>query len=165
MIARQFICIHCIFFSFFVFTFDFSLFKNIVYDCSSSIPDALSSILVARDGYGDMAVSNAIGSNVFDIDLGLGFPFLLKSIITKQPVDLLASSFRQDFESGIRGLTDHAKFGFILLGALVLAYAVLAAMRFRLTRGVGTLFFAMYLIFITYSLVQELHCNRHGKVC
>eukprot|EP00049_Salpingoeca_infusionum_P014707 m.277954 g.277954 ORF g.277954 m.277954 type:complete len:864 (+) comp15734_c0_seq4:312-2903(+) len=137
----------------------------VIVAAGTSIPDALSSILVARDGYGDMAVSNAIGSNVFDIDLGLGFPFLLKSIITKQPVDLLASSFRQDFESGIRGLTDHAKFGFILLGALVLAYAVLAAMRFRLTRGVGTLFFAMYLIFITYSLVQELHCNRHGKVC
>jgi Ca2+/Na+ antiporter len=43
-----------------------------------SIPDAISSILVAQDGYGDMAVSNAIGSNVFDIDLGLGFPFILK---------------------------------------------------------------------------------------
>lgn len=37
--------------------------------------------MVARDGYGDMAVSNAIGSNVFDIDLGLGFPFVINSLI------------------------------------------------------------------------------------
>jgi len=37
--------------------------------------------LVARDGYGDMAVSNAIGSNVFDIDLGLGLPFVISSLI------------------------------------------------------------------------------------
>ena len=32
-----------------------------------SVPDALSSIAVIKEGYGDMAVSNAIGSNVFDI--------------------------------------------------------------------------------------------------
>ena len=52
--------------------------------------DALSSILVARDGYGDMAVSNAIGSNVFDIDLGLGLPFLISILIRKmKPIHLL----------------------------------------------------------------------------
>ncbi len=32
---------------------------------------------MARDGFGNMAVSNAIGSNVFDINLGLGLPFLI----------------------------------------------------------------------------------------
>merc|ERR1719446_1631624 len=31
----------------------------------TSVPDAIGSLLVARDGQGDMAVSNAIGSNVF----------------------------------------------------------------------------------------------------
>jgi K+-dependent Na+/Ca+ exchanger-like protein len=36
----------------------------------TSIPDALSSIAVARDGLADMAVANAVGSNVFDIWLG-----------------------------------------------------------------------------------------------
>ncbi len=52
--------------------------------------DALSSILVARDGYGDMAVSNAIGSNVFDINLGLGLPFIIRICIDKgDPIDLL----------------------------------------------------------------------------
>ena len=52
--------------------------------------DALSSILVARDGYGDMAVSNAIGSNVFDINLGLGLPFLIRvAIDAGKPISLL----------------------------------------------------------------------------
>lgn len=47
---------------------------------------------MARDGFGDMAVSNAIGSNVFDIDLGLGAPFLIKSLVLKgAPVVLLDS--------------------------------------------------------------------------
>jgi hypothetical protein len=40
-----------------------------------------SSVNVFRKGMGDMAVSNSIGSNVFDIWFGLGFPWLLKTII------------------------------------------------------------------------------------
>ena len=53
--------------------------------------DALSSVLVARDGYGDMAVSNAIGSNVFDINLGLGLPFLIRIAIDQgAPIVLLS---------------------------------------------------------------------------
>merc|ERR1711959_434146 len=47
----------------------------------TSVPDALGSIAVAREGEGDMAVSNAIGSNVFDICIGLGFPWLIKLLI------------------------------------------------------------------------------------
>ena len=38
----------------------------------TSVPDAIGSLIVAKNGQGDMAVSNAIGSNVFDILLGLG---------------------------------------------------------------------------------------------
>ena len=33
-------------------------------------------------GYGDMAVSNSIGSNIFDILIGLGLPWLLKTGVT-----------------------------------------------------------------------------------
>ncbi len=60
----------------------------------TSVPDALSSVIVARDGYGDMAVSNAIGSNVFDIDLGLGLPFLVRMLLIDQlkPIQLLSAN-------------------------------------------------------------------------
>ena len=55
--------------------------------------DALSSVIVARDGFGDMAVSNAIGSNVFDIDLGIGLPFVIKSLIDNlKPIRLLSEA-------------------------------------------------------------------------
>ena len=59
----------------------------------TSVPDALSSVIVARDGFGDMAVSNAIGSNVFDIDLGLGLPFLVRMLFMDQlkPIQLLSA--------------------------------------------------------------------------
>jgi K+-dependent Na+/Ca+ exchanger-like protein len=43
----------------------------------TSVPDLIGSIVVAKQGRGDMAVSNAIGSNVFDILFGLGFPWMI----------------------------------------------------------------------------------------
>lgn len=46
-----------------------------------SIPDALSSIAVIKEGYGDMAVSNAVGSNVFDIFVCLGLPWFIQTTI------------------------------------------------------------------------------------
>ena len=35
-----------------------------------------------------MAVSNALGSNVFDINLGLGLPFLIKTLYMNSPLVL-----------------------------------------------------------------------------
>merc|ERR1711970_179236 len=49
----------------------------------TSIPDALGSIAVARNGQGDMAVSNAVGSNVFDICIGLGLPYFIKTMLNE----------------------------------------------------------------------------------
>ncbi len=43
----------------------------------TSVPDLLSSVIVARRGNGDMAVSSSIGSNIFDIMVGLPLPWLL----------------------------------------------------------------------------------------
>ena len=45
----------------------------------ASVPDVFSSLLVAKNGQGDMAISNAIGSNVFDILVCLGVPWTLRS--------------------------------------------------------------------------------------
>lgn len=42
----------------------------VVLSVGTSVPDALSSIIVAKQGQGNMAVCNALGSNVFNILLG-----------------------------------------------------------------------------------------------
>merc|ERR1719433_390225 len=44
----------------------------------TSIPDAVSSVAVARMGEGDMAISSSIGSNIFDILVGLPIPWIIK---------------------------------------------------------------------------------------
>jgi len=56
----------------------------------TSVPDLVSSLVVARRGYGGMAVSNAVGSNIINIMVGLGLPWLLLILFTSQeaiPVD------------------------------------------------------------------------------
>ena len=69
--------------------------SDIDHTCMCPLQDALSSVLVARDGYGDMAVSNAIGSNVFDINLGLGLPFIIRiAIDAGSPINLLEDEER-----------------------------------------------------------------------
>ena len=39
----------------------------------TSIPDLITSVIVARKGFGDMAVSSSVGSNIFDVTVGWVF--------------------------------------------------------------------------------------------
>ncbi|XP_077987801.1 sodium/potassium/calcium exchanger 4-like isoform X2 [Glandiceps talaboti] len=130
----------------------------------TSVPDALSSILVARDGFGDMAVSNAIGSNVFDINLGLGLPFVI-TIAIKEGSSLYLflgnDELHEAYVNGEMLLTPHAKFGFILLLILVLTLIVFGAARFRLTMGIGISFALMYVVFLIYAFIQEFVCDGY----
>ncbi|GBM34231.1 Sodium/potassium/calcium exchanger 4 [Araneus ventricosus] len=47
----------------------------------TSVPDAFASLIVARQGLGDMAVSNSLGSNIFDILIGLAFPWFMQTAL------------------------------------------------------------------------------------
>ncbi|CAK0829233.1 unnamed protein product [Prorocentrum cordatum] len=47
----------------------------------TSIPDLISSYIVAKNGEGDMAVSSSIGSNIFDVTVGLPLPWIMYSAI------------------------------------------------------------------------------------
>lgn len=38
----------------------------------TSVPDLITSVLVAKQGKGDMAVSSSVGSNIFDVTVGYG---------------------------------------------------------------------------------------------
>lgn len=47
----------------------------------TSVPDLLSSVIVAKQKRGGMAVTNAIASNIFDVLIGMGIPFILMIIM------------------------------------------------------------------------------------
>ena len=107
----------------------------------TSVPDAIGSLLVAQEGKGDMAVSNAIGSNVFDILLGLGLPWLLGAAIYQKPIDVDAANI--------------VPLSIILFSTLIAVYGVAVVSRFTLTKMVGGIFFSFYFAFVAYSLLHE----------
>ncbi|MEZ4768116.1 MAG: calcium/sodium antiporter [Caldilineales bacterium] len=83
----------------------------------TSVPDLFASVIVARQGRGSMAVANAVGSNIFDILVGLGLPWLLALVLLKEKVfigteDLWASAV-------ILGLTVVLLFVFLFTGKLL----------------------------------------------
>lgn len=56
----------------------------------TSVPDLMSSVIVAKQGLGDMAVSSSIGSNIFDITFGLPLPWfiwILANVSAHPPVN------------------------------------------------------------------------------
>lgn len=55
----------------------------------TSVPDMLTSMIVAREGHGDMAVSSSIGSNIFDVTVGLPVPWLLFTAVRGKPVAIV----------------------------------------------------------------------------
>ncbi|KAK7907647.1 hypothetical protein WMY93_016259 [Mugilogobius chulae] len=58
----------------------------------TSVPDCIASLIVARQGLGDMAVSNTIGSNVFDILVGLGVPWFMQTVCISYGSEVMINS-------------------------------------------------------------------------
>ena len=58
-----------------------SIIAVIIAAAATSVPDTILSVKDALKGNYNDAISNAIGSNVFDIGFALGFPVLMFSIL------------------------------------------------------------------------------------
>jgi len=106
----------------------------------TSIPDALSSISVAKDGYADMAVANAVGSNVFDIWLGLGLPWLCY-LSWQKPTYILVNT------------DELLPSALILLAVLVFYIASVSSNKFRLTAKMGYIYIAFYGVYALYNIL------------
>lgn len=68
-----------------------SVFALLVIALGTSVPDLFTSMSAAERGYGSMAMSNAIGSNVFDILVGLGLPLSILASSTNVSGDISTS--------------------------------------------------------------------------
>lgn len=106
----------------------------------TSIPDALGSIAVAKQGEGDMAVANALGSNVFDILIGLGVPWFIKTGLMGRKVEFI-------------GKWDELRYDIVVLVAvLVLFVGCLLANKWFLTRKMGIVLLVLYGFFLLYNV-------------
>ncbi|XP_075751735.1 solute carrier family 24 member Nckx30C isoform X2 [Rhipicephalus microplus] len=111
----------------------------------TSIPDLITSVLVARKGFGDMAVSSSVGSNIFDVAVGLPLPWLLSCMIYG-PVKVSSSGMACSI--------------FILFMMLLFVIITIALFRWRMNVGLAMVMFFLYFVFIACSLILEYEVVR-----
>ncbi|XP_029991958.1 sodium/potassium/calcium exchanger 1-like isoform X2 [Sphaeramia orbicularis] len=108
----------------------------------TSIPDLITSVIVARKGLGDMAVSSSVGSNIFDITVGLPVPWLMFSAIHGMAPVAVSSN----------GL-----FCAIVLLFLMLLFVIIsiALCKWKMNKILGFTMFLLYFIFLVLSVMLE----------
>lgn len=120
-----------------------SLFMGLVFlAAGTSIPDAFASMAAARKGEGDMAVSNALGSNIFDILCGLGLPWLI-SLLMGKPIVFL-------------GVSRLLYWVFFLMVTLVAFMAVVVIGGWRLSKRVGFTLVCMYGFYVLWASLKSV---------
>jgi len=117
-----------------------SLFMGLtVLAAGTSIPDALGSIASAKRGMGDMAVANAIGSNVFDILIGLGLPWFLRGLIFNEAYMILVEDLKI--------------FIGILFSTIFITLIAFFITKWKLGPTLGKILLAAYFIFLFFAFV------------
>jgi len=106
----------------------------------TSIPDMISSIIVAKQGRGGMAISNALGSNIFDILIGLGLPWIVLILSGGTGLNVEGSN-----------ITSHI---LILLASVVVMLGMFLITKWRVNRFLGVVFLGSYLSYLIYVIIQ-----------
>jgi sodium/potassium/calcium exchanger 2 len=108
----------------------------------TSVPDLLTSAIVARQGKGDMAVSSSIGSNIFDVTVGLPIPWLLYSALHGgEAVGVQSKALKFSI--------------FLLLLMLLTTIMTIKCNNWVMTKGMGIMMFVLYLMFMIQSVLVE----------
>lgn len=104
----------------------------------ASTPTLFGSMIVSKQGLGDMAISNALGANVFSVLVGLGLPWFLYPIYTNAP-------YKGIEDSGILPLLT------VLIGIIFVYYIIIALNNYVVKFWMGYIFLAMYILAIALS--------------
>ncbi|CAM2116211.1 unnamed protein product [Caretta caretta] len=111
----------------------------------TSVPDCMASLIVARQGLGDMAVSNTIGSNVFDILVGLGVPWGMQTMLINYGSTVKINS---------KGLVYSVV---LLLGSVALTVGGIHVNKWKLDKKLGFYVLILYAIFLCFSVLIEFN--------
>jgi cation:H+ antiporter len=119
----------------------------IVAAAASSVPDTLLSVGAAKRGDDDGAVSNAFGSNIFDICICLSVPLIACLYLNNgEPIDLTVHGQPMP---GLFGLQ------ILLLTLTVITLGILAH-RLKLTLLKSFVLVSLYFVFIGYAILGSL---------
>lgn len=105
----------------------------------TSVPDLISSLIVAKKGRGGMAISNAAGSNTFDILVGLGLPWMLFILWRGKTVSV-----------SVENLSSST---ILLFGTVLALFSILVAQKFKIGRKVGVFLIGTYVLYLIYAVL------------
>lgn len=103
-----------------------------------SIPDLMASVIVAKQGRGDMAIANGVGSNIFDILFALGIPWTINILLTRNNVHV-----------GTENLYSSV---FLLFATVIAVFFVLALKKWEIGRRAGILLILLYVGYVLYNI-------------
>lgn len=111
------------------------------------MPEAISAVIVARKGSGQMGVSNALGANNLAILFSLGLPWFIRTMASGAGfTDAHINIYSYGIEFTIMGLL-------LAVGSL---YVTIAAVGYKLRKTVGGFLGSFYLILATFAILVEL---------
>jgi len=113
----------------------------------TSIPDLLSSVIVAKQGHGDMAVSSSVGSNIFDILVGLPTPWIFFTLINQKNVRIFSCELAVSIA--------------VLIAMLLSVVFSIMLSGWKMSKKLGYSMFVLYLVFLTQDLIR----NFKGDPC
>ena len=109
----------------------------IVIAAGTSVPDTVLSVLSAKRGNYDAALSNVFGSNIFDICICLSFPILLALLMTGTSTPVILQ---------------HTELVWLLLISTVIAIYMFWSNQYTLTKAKCTLMIGLYLFIALYAI-------------
>lgn len=117
----------------------------------TSIPDLVSSMAVARAGEGDMAVSSSIGSNIFDILVGLPIPWVIKIVFKDVAIESKSLS-----DSFVEISSPYITLYVIILIFMVFCVIVsIHVLNWYLNKTLGVCMAGLYALFLAIVLTVE----------
>uniref|UniRef100_A0A1B0FJK1 Sodium/calcium exchanger membrane region domain-containing protein n=1 Tax=Glossina morsitans morsitans TaxID=37546 RepID=A0A1B0FJK1_GLOMM len=115
----------------------------------STMPEFVASVISLRTGESGIGVSNSLGANSLAILLSLGVPWFIKNCITYD---------KDDDTNVINIAAQGIEFNILILILCTLSlFIVLSFSGYRLTKRVGLVLLAVYVIFIILQISIEMN--------
>ncbi|KAL3801224.1 hypothetical protein HJC23_012624 [Cyclotella cryptica] len=108
----------------------------------TSLPNYVASKVSAENGFGNQAVSNAFGSNTFNLMVGLGLPWSLY---------IAANGFEPYHGLRNEGIVESI---LIMAGVLAVFVVLMTQTNFVIVKWHGILFLGMYIIYVAFAIGQ-----------
>ncbi len=106
----------------------------------TSVPDLLASRIVALKGKGNMAIANSVGSNIFDILVGLGLPWLIVILYYGNEMTLSVQNLHFSL--------------LLLMASVVFVYLLFVLFKWKTNKFIGVTLIGLYTLYIVWEIAN-----------